>query len=300
MTSAASFADVVASRLVALSRTEKRVAQYFVGNQHQVLVQSAMELAGVIGTSDATVIRTTKALGFDGLDGMRRWIADELRRGPNPATRLSRTIEDTGGELGKAFEATLGIQTEALAGLRATVKAEDYAAVVRLIAEAPQALVFGIGPSASIAEYFCIQLRRFGVPARPMNQTGLLLADQILALQPGDLVMIMAYGRVYAEVEVLIRHANSLGLQIVLITDSLEETLRPRVSRVLNIARGRIDAFSLHTVTLAFLENLLVGVATLKPQATLASLEQLNALRAELARGDDLDVGHPNLPSQQT
>ena len=283
MTSPQPFAELVEARSLDLSRTEKRVARYFVGNLHQVLVQSAMELAQTIGTSDATIIRTVRGLGFDGLDGMRRAVADELNTGVSPASRLSRTIEETGGDLRKAFESTLETQLRALTALRESQNVEDYVGLVKLLSEAWDTVVFGIGPSASIAEYFCTQLRRLGLSARAMSQTGLLLADQLLVLKPGDLVVIMAYGRVYTEVEVLIRHAQTLGLQIVLLTDSLERDLGRRVSRVINIPRGRIDAFSLHTATLAFLENLVVGVATLMPQATIASLDQLNALRTELA-----------------
>ncbi|MCB8829892.1 MurR/RpiR family transcriptional regulator, partial [Escherichia coli] len=66
-----------------------------------MLVMSAMELARTLGTSDATVIRTAKALGFDGLDALRRAIADDLKTQDNPAERITQTIRETGGDLKK-------------------------------------------------------------------------------------------------------------------------------------------------------------------------------------------------------
>ena len=245
MTGIETFSELVASRGAALSRTEHRVARYFAGNRHQVLVQSAADLAQAIGTSDATVIRTARALGFDGLEGLRRAIAEEFNAGPTPQERLSRTIRDNAGNLDQALERTLAAQADAIAQLRATLSAEQYKATVQTLAQAREIAVFGIGPTASMAQYFCVQLRRFGLAARPLSGTGLLLADDLLPLQAGDVVFVMAYGRVYGELAVVLDHAQGLGLQTILVTDSLEQELAGRVGRIVTVPRGRrkVSAF---------------------------------------------------------
>jgi hypothetical protein len=46
---------------------------------------------------------------------------------------------------------------------------------------------------------------------------------------------------------------------------------------------------SMHTATLGLIEALLVGIATRRPAETIASLEDLNALRAELV-GAPMDL----------
>lgn len=283
MPEAETFSQLIASRGGSLSRTENRVARYFESNQHQVLVQSAVDLARAIGTSDATIIRTARALGFDGLEGLRRTIAEEFSTRPTPQERLQRTIHDNAGNLSQALEKTLTAQAEAIAMLRSTLDPENYATTVRLLAEGREIAVFGIGPTASMAQYFCVQLRRFGMAARSLNGTGLLLADDLLPLQPGDVVFIMAYSRVYRELAVVLDHAQGLGLQTILVTDSLEQELRGRVGRIITVPRGKAEGFSLHSATLAFLETLLVGLATLMPDRAVASLGQLNRLRADLA-----------------
>ena len=63
-----------------LSSAEQAVVRFFQENREEVLVGSAASLAAKIGTSDATVIRATQALGYSGLDELRRDIADELRK----------------------------------------------------------------------------------------------------------------------------------------------------------------------------------------------------------------------------
>jgi hypothetical protein len=74
---------------------------------------------------------------------------------------------------------------------------------------AARVLVFGLGPSSAIADYLVIQLGRFGLIAEALSNTGLLFADDLRRLCDGDLVVILAYGRIYAELATLLD--ESLG-----------------------------------------------------------------------------------------
>lgn len=291
-----SFSELVTAKSSDLSRTEHRVARFFAENRHQVLVQSALELAQSIGTSDATVIRTARSLGFDGLDGLRKALAAELEVGLTPAVRMSKTLGETSGSLRRVLETTFAAHAEAAAKLRDSVRLEDFQSIVHALADARDVAVFGLGPSSSIAEYFCIQLRRLGFASRALTKSGFLLADDLLPLKSGSVVVIMAYGRVYPELSVLLAHAKGVGAHTILITDSLQDVLKARVAQIVTIPRGRPDAFSTHSATLAFLETLLVGLGTVAPQETVDSLNQLNRLRADLA-GQAMELAIPNVTS---
>src|SRR6202034_356393 len=108
-------------------------------------------------------------------------------------------------------------------------------------------------------------------------------ADDLRKLREGDLVVMLAYGRVYAELAALLDEIKQRSLRSFLVTDTLAATLRRRVDLVLPVARGRADLLSMHTATLGFIEALLVGVAAKRPGETGASLEKLNEARVKLA-----------------
>ena len=194
-----------------------------------------------------------------------------------------------GDDLTAALELTLEIHQKALASLRRDITPEAFRTAVQHLVDARRVVVFGIGPSSAMANYFAIQLGRFGIEAQSLTRTGLLFADDLQKLKTGDLLLIFAYGRVYRELAALLRQAERRGVTSILFTDTLGPQLRDRVALILPVARGRADMLSMHTATLGLIEALLVGIATRRPAETIASLEELNALRTELV-GAPMDL----------
>jgi DNA-binding MurR/RpiR family transcriptional regulator len=283
MPAAPSFEERIADRFGRMSPAEQRVARYFQDNRAEVLIASAAALAAKARTSDATVVRATKALGFAGLEDLRRSLADELRLSLSPAERLTRTLGEVGGSPAAAFAVTLDIHSRSLETLRRSVSLEQFETAVDGIAGARRVVVFGLGPSAAIANYLVTQLIRFGLDAASLTNTGLLFADDLRKLREGDLVIMLAYGRVYTELAALLDDIGRRALRSFLVTDTLAATLRHRVDLVLSVPRGHAEMLSMHTATLGFIEALLVGVAAKKPDETLASLKALNQARQKLA-----------------
>ena len=107
--------------LETMSPAELRVSRYFQDNREEVLFASASALAKKAGTSDATVIRTAKALGFSGMEELRRTLAAELRENLSPAARLASTLGEVGDDLQTAFNVTLNIHQKAIEDLRRDV-----------------------------------------------------------------------------------------------------------------------------------------------------------------------------------
>ena len=278
-----SFEQRIAGRFDQMSPAEQRVARYFQANREEVLIASAAALAVKAETSDATIVRATRALGFSGLAELRRALAGELRNSLSPADRLTRTLDKVGGSLAAAFNVTLDIHLQSLESLRRSITPSQFKQAVDGIAGARRILIFGIGPSSAIADYLVVQLGRFGLDAASLTNTGVLFADDLQKLRKGDLVIILAYGRVYAELTALLDVVKGLALKSFLLTDTLAVNLRHRVDLVLSVPRGHADMLSMHTATLGFVEALLVGIATIRPGETLASLNRLNEAREKQA-----------------
>jgi DNA-binding MurR/RpiR family transcriptional regulator len=275
-----------------MSPAEQRVARMFLQNREEVLFASAASLAEKAGTSDATVVRTTKTLGFNGMEELRQTLAAELKQAVSISGRLSETLRKVGDDPTTAFNMALDIHANSIDKLRREVSTNAFARAVEMLGTARRIVLFGIGPSSALATYFAIQLNRFGLDTICLSRTGLLFADDLRQLRQGDVLFAMAYTHVYRELAVLLDETDRKKIRNILVTDSLATDTRSRVDLILPVARGRADMLSMHAATLALIEALLIGIAARSPKTALESLESLNALR-ERVIGRPMDVGLP-------
>ena len=276
---ATSLDERIAARAEVLSPREREVAAFLSEHREEAAFLSAAEIAARLGTSDATVVRTAKALGYGGLPALRRELADALRARATPAVRLGRSLEDVGEDpLGGVLE----LQIELLEDARSTISRADFARAVDLLAGAERVLLFGIGPNAPLADYAELRLVRFGRRARAITATGLRLADALLDAAAGDALLLIAYERLDRDADVALGRANDLGLPVVLVTDALAAKLADRVDVALPAKRGRGGALSGAAATMALLDALLLALAARDRGRSLAALAELNELRREL------------------
>jgi DNA-binding MurR/RpiR family transcriptional regulator len=261
-----------------LSPKERAVADFYAEHREEAAFLSAAEIAERLGTSDATVVRAVKALGYSGIPELRRELIDALRARGTPAVRLGRSLEDAGEDpLGHVID----VELELLESARA-IDRGDFARAVELFRRADRVLAFGLGPTGPLAEYFALRLARFGHAAHAMRASGLLLADELLGARVGDALLLMAYERLDRESEVVLGRANELGLPVVFLTDTLGPKLADRVDVTLPALRGRGRSWSSSAATLAILDALLLGVAARDRAPALGALAELNELRRQL------------------
>lgn len=275
----------------ALPPAMRRVARFIAANRPLVLACSAAELAARIGTSDATVVRTVQALGFDGLPALKRHLAAALHAPPTAMGAMRNTLGEFSGEaVSAAIAHAIAAQREAVEALCAEPAQGTILAAVRALHPAERILVFGLGPSAALARYLATVLNRGGRASQPLDASGIGLADQLLQLRPGDALLVLAYGRTYREVATVFAESRRLALPLVLVTDSLERRLARQADVIVPARRGRTRRVALHGATLVALEAIALGLAASRGDLALATLERLNDLRAAVA-GGRLDAG---------
>ncbi len=280
-------------RIDGLAPAERRVAHFLIDAGPDVLVLSAAALAARLGTSDATVVRTAKALGFAGMAELRQALAErQLQRRDDPplAVRLQRTLADS--EPDQLLATSVANHLTGLDSLARRVTPDVFAEAVRVLGQGERIVWRGVGPSACLADYGRLLCERIGRPGAVWTHTGTAFADELAGLTSGDVVVALAYGRLQNHVHALVDHAAALGAATVLVTDVRQPRLAGRVAMVLESGRGVPGLFASHANTLVLVEALVLGLAARDEDRAEASLATLNDLRAVLA-GRRLDVDAP-------
>jgi len=276
------FEALVQEALADLTPAEERMARFFADRKEVVLLGSAAEIAEQAGVSDATVVRTSRALGFESLSALRAVLLSELKGSASPGRRLKRTLDDVGDSAEHVLSHVIGVHEETLDVLKRKDFAGAFSRAVPILARATRRHVFGIGPSGALAQYASLQFNRIGLATSALSATGIALADQLLSLGRGDAILLIAYAPLYREAAVVVGRARDLRVPVILVSDSLGPQVADAITEVLPVPRGRADHLAMHGGTMVLIEALTIALAARHRGQALKSLEQLSALRGAI------------------
>lgn len=288
-TATETFAARVGERADSLAPAERRVAELLLDLGPEATLLSAAALAEQLGTSDATVVRTAKSLGYAGLAELRRALAAYGDNTPL-GERLRRTLDQAPAD--ELFSTAIRIHLSAIETLTHNVSPRAFHDAVAILAGSDRVVWRGVGPSAHLAAYGQLMSQRIGKASSVLVHTGTSFADELLTLTATDSLVVFAYGRLQTHVRVLLEHAATLDVPVVLITDTLGRKLEADVDVTLQGGRGAPGLFASHATTLVVVEALVLAVAATDQAAAEAGLARLNELRAALA-GRRIDVDRP-------
>ncbi len=265
-----------------LTPAEQRIARFFVDQKSSALLSSAAEIAQLAGTSDATVVRTARSLGFDSLSALRQVLLSDLTGAPSSGKRLARSLEETGNDAAGALRHVIDIHETVLDVLKGPDFAARFAKSIDILAGARRRHVFGIGPSGALADYATLQFNRIGLPTFALSASGVALADRLLWLGDGDAVLMLAYAPLYREVEIVLDQAEACAVPVILVSDSLGPLVAGKVSEVLPVPRGTADHLAMHGGTMVLIEAMIIGLAGQKSAPAFDTLDRLSTLRGSI------------------
>ena len=281
-TSPSSLAERVAARADTLSAAELRAATFMAEHPDVTAFVSAEKLGKLSGTSDATIVRTVKSLGYSGMIALKESLRQSFSARLTPAGRLAGSFDDMGDTPEGLLERMFDQQRELFDEARHTLRPENFTEAVSLIAAGAETVVCAPGSVGPLADYFALKLTRMGRRARAALESGYALADALVGIGPDSVVVTIKHSRLSREGEVVINHARTVGAPIILITDTLAEALADKVTVALSAPIGRSETFSSWTTVEFIIDALTLAVAARDRDRSLSAMTVLNNLREDL------------------
>lgn len=128
-----------------MSKSEKKIADWLFENAEELLCLSITELADATNSSEATIVRFTRHIGFSGYQDFKLSIAQESEK-----KIANQDIKDTDS----CFDIYDKICNDIYISLEKTksaLSADDLENSAKAIINADRILIFGLGNSASVA-----------------------------------------------------------------------------------------------------------------------------------------------------
>ena len=157
----ASLITQIKAHLPSLTKAEQRVASYITENPESVIFQSVSDLADCSKTSDATVVRTCKRLGFSSYQEFKVLLAQAIASS-DQVINGTFVIEENAS----AASITNSVFDCTIQALRLTQSALDVSAIeeaVELLCRAETVFILGLGGSHAIALDLQHKLLRLGI-----------------------------------------------------------------------------------------------------------------------------------------
>ena len=219
-----------------LKSAERKLVDYLLENPVDVKDLTIVETAGRAGCSEATIVRLSKKLGFEGFPELKGAFGSEDGQSRKFEYEEIAAADDCVTVVKKVFEAT----RDALNDTFDLVVREDYEKAVNGLLGASRIVFAGLGDAGVVAMEACQRFLRIGVNCNASEDPDLQL---IFAehLQKGDVFFSISHTGRSRPILDAMRRATKAGATVILITNYPVSPLAKHADVVLLTA-----AFSRH------------------------------------------------------
>ncbi|MBQ8350877.1 MAG: MurR/RpiR family transcriptional regulator [Clostridia bacterium] len=194
-----------------MGKAERRVADWLLSHPGEVLPYAIRELATACETSEATIVRFSRRLGFNGYQELKLSLASEAEKkiiAPNI------TADDTCFDV---FEKICNDAYLSLERTKKTLSAEGMAAAADAIASASRVVLIGLGSSASVAQDASDKLLRACCNSASYGDTHMQTVA-VSRLVPGDVLIGISHSGSSKDIVDAMRIAKERGATTISIT----------------------------------------------------------------------------------
>ncbi len=258
-----------------LKTAERKAADYILDFPENLEGMSIVDFAGRAGCSEATIVRLSKRLGYEGYPELKNNFAKNREKGSIYEYDDVSPTDPPGAIIRKVFEASIHALQDSLNML----DEESYSRSVDSLSLASNILFTGIGDAAVVAQEAQQRFMRIGVTSR-FSMDGDLQLIHASQLSPGDVVMAVSHsGRSKPVIDVC-KEAKSNGAIVIAITNYPVSPLAKKADIILQtavFARSMTgEVISKRLTALCVVESLYLSVLFRRGGDALATLERSN------------------------
>lgn len=237
--SADALTAMVRGLMPSLTPAAARIATLIVEDPAQVARSTISELSALAGTSESSIVRTARALGFAGYPELRLALAVSAAK-QEPRSTLSSGIspdDSVATVIGKLVHT----ETQAVRETATQLDPEALDGAVRAVCGGGQLHIAGVGASGLVAQDLQQKLARIGRPCHAHTDSQSALTSAVL-LGVGDVFLAVSHSGESRDVLEPLRRAAAEGATTVVITNHPLSTAARTADHVL-VSAGRETTF---------------------------------------------------------
>lgn len=263
-----------------LTKSERRIADYIMQNSREAIHQTISELAACTESSEVTVSRFCKKLGYSGLQSLKIALASDIFT-PLESVYQEIQVDDSYEDIaGKLF-------TSINDGLQDTLKLLDFDALhkaVDLLDRAKRIDAYGFGTSATLCHDIENRFIRFGKPVQAFSDIHMQITSAAL-LTPLDAIIAVSHTGATIDILQSVNVAKKNNVPVIAITSYLRSPLAKAADIVLHgMGREvayRSESMASRLVHMAIVDLLYTGLSVKNPNQYIENMKRMRLSIAE-------------------
>jgi len=260
-----------------MSKSQKRIAEFILGNFDKAAFMTAVRLARFPEVSESTVVRFAMELGYDGYPDMRRALQDSMR-GKLTSVQRIKVAKD---RLGSRDILTQVLSSD-IEQIRQTMEETDNAnfeKAVDAIADAKSIYILGLRSSSFLAKFMGFYFDLLFSNSRVISESpDSEVFEQIVRLSEGDLLIAISFPRYSRRTIKTMQYARSIGAKIIAITDGMASPLTELADISLCARSDMISFLDTLVAPLSLVNALVVAVSEKAPGDLYENFERLERI----------------------
>lgn len=206
-----------------LPRAERAVAQAILEKPEIISLSTLAEVSKHTGTSDASIIRFCRKLGYSGYAEMKKDFILAINNNDNILSKIEEATENSTviENLYKIYERNMMTLKETIA----LADPVDYEAAVDIILKARGLWFFGAGDAAAVCKLFHFKFSRLGYIGGSPDDPVMQLIDAS-AMTDQDVAIVITYEGNSRNINNAVKVAKQRGAKIILITKTRRSSIK--------------------------------------------------------------------------
>lgn len=245
-----------------LTKAEKKAADFMIHNQEKIIYCSISDVAESAKTSDATMVRICKKLGYEGFQDLKISLARQLINKNETIHEELKSEDGTEQIIEKTFNGII----KTLTMTRDNLEIDPIKKAIDAIYNSSKLVIIGSGNSRAIAYDAQHKFMRIGLNVSAYSDSHLQMIA-VSSLKPGDVVLALSHSGSSRDIVEAMKVAKTRNVIMISLTSS---GISP-ASKLADInlftysqeTKYRLYALSSRLASLAIVDTLYLGMALL-------------------------------------
>ncbi len=248
-----------------LSRRLSQVAQFFLNHPEEVAINPMVKLAGQAGVPPATITRFAKEMGFAGFAELQAVFRERLL---GPRLPFAARLADPPAPLGDAdledpdrvFDGFVQAAVQSLFRLEQSLDRAALGLFLDVMADADAVHIAAARGAFGVGAYTLYGLAGIGKRAHLIDNLGAMRAEQVAAMGPGDVLLVLTFDDYTPETVELARIAAARGRTVLAITDNELSPVAGLARAALFVTEARLGHFRSQVPAMVLCQSLIVSL----------------------------------------